>query len=104
MGDDGVKSPLFSIGFQLEVKVENRTRVILAGSTKIEKKEQKDADFEQIRPESEVLLRKDVYEDAGQDGANSLIGTAVQCEAKGWSGFAAKLLAIALASHAGHPN
>jgi hypothetical protein len=101
--EDGTGTPLFSMGFQLEAPTASKAGVILAGFTKIEQKQGRGLVIESIKPESEALQGPDLYEEAPGNGANSLIGTAIQCEARGWSKIAGPLLAIALANGAGHP-
>ncbi len=99
---DGSETPHFSFGFLIGEQGEKKG-VILAGFTRRDA-QQGDGDIvEKIKPDATAITERHISAELDISGPNSLLGTAVQCEARGWTDFARELLARALLQDACHP-
>ena len=94
----------FSIGFLIEEPSEKKNGVILAGFEKFILKPEHGRIVEKIKPDATAIRERHISAELGIMGTNSLLGTAVQCEARGWAEFAGNLFAIARRYDAGHPH
>ncbi len=102
VASDGKETPLYSIGFLLEPGTEKSPAVILAGFVRHEQPRGGDEITEKIEPVAASLRKIEISAELGISAPGSLLGTAVQCEARGWTEFAKELLTRALSQDAGH--
>lgn len=99
---NGVARPQYSLGFLIREATDGRKPEILAGFIKVGEDFRREDEIEKIEPNAAVLKDRLLAAELGIMGENSLLGTALQCEARGWGDFARTVLDRSLQQSAGH--
>jgi hypothetical protein len=96
----------YGIGFLLKPVAGEEPAVILSGSTEFWQERSavkpEAVKLEEIKPAAASFTGILVKTELDINGPNSLLGVALQCEARGWTEFAVVLLKEALAQDTGH--
>ena len=100
---DDFGTPRFSVGFLIRTATSQQPGTILCGYSIITVESGDDASLEKILPDAATARQIFIAGEAGISGINSLLGVAVHCEARGWTDFAGRLLARAVAPPVARP-